>query len=261
MNPPEWERALVTGASSGIGEAFARALAAAGTDLVLVARRRDRLEELAGDLRDSYGRDVEVLAADLTDEAGLADVERRLGDTDHAIDLLVNNAGFATSGHFAELPVAEEEEQIRLNVLAPVRLTRAALPGMLDRRRGGIVHVSSIAALQPLPHWATYAATKAYLTSFSEALHEEVRGRGVVVLALMPGFTHTEFHDRSGMPGVMIPASLWMRPEQVVASALKALARGRASHVPGFMNRAVATLSRLTPRFASRRVVGRAGRS
>ncbi|MDQ6798268.1 MAG: SDR family oxidoreductase, partial [Actinomycetota bacterium] len=191
MTPEPWRRALVTGASSGIGRAFAVHLAASGTDVVLVARRRDRLDDLATDLRADHGVDIEVLVADLTDEGGLAAVEARLGNGSAPVDLLVNNAGFATSGRFAELPVEGEVAEIHLNVLAPVRLTRAALPGMVERGRGGVVNVSSIAALQPLPHWATYAASKAYLTSFSEAVHEEVGGHGVVVLALMPGFTHT----------------------------------------------------------------------
>ena len=253
--------ALVTGASSGIGQAFAVALGARGSDLVVVARRRDRLEDLAGRLRETSRVSVETLVADLTDADDLAKVEDRLRDPSRPVDLLVNNAGVGGHGPFAELPIEDEDRRIRLNVLAPVHLTSAALPGMIERRRGGVVNVSSVASVQPLPFVATYAATKAYLTSFSEALHEEVRRRGVVVLALMPGFTHTEFHGRSGLPGMVIPESLWMKPDQVVASALKALARGRASHVPGLMNRAMATLSRLTPRVASRRVVGRATRS
>jgi len=254
-----WRRALVTGASSGIGRAFAVQLAASGADLVLVARRRDRLDELANRLRAEHGTEVEVLVADLTDDGDLATVERRVGDDGAPVDLLVNNAGFATSGRFATLPIDREVAEIRLNVLAPVRLTRAALPGMVDRGHGGVVNVSSIAALQPLPHWATYAATKAYLTSFSEAVHEEVRGQGVVVLALMPGFTHTEFHGHVGPPPVGIPGPLWMDAEQVVKSGLAALDRRRASRVPGGLNRMVATLSRLTPRALSRRMVARVG--
>jgi short-subunit dehydrogenase len=250
---------VITGASSGIGRAFAVALASAGTDVVLVARRRDRLEGLAAELRSAHGVDVEVLVADLTDSDQMAEVESRLGDGHKPVDLLVNNAGFATSGHFAALPVDEEVAEIALNVVAPVRLTRAVLPGMIERRHGGIVNVSSIASLQPLPHWATYAATKAYLTSFSEAVHEEVRGDGVVVLALLPGFTHTEFHGRAGVPPVGIPGPFWMDSEEVVGAALKALDRRRASHVPGLLNRAVATVSRLTPRALSRRIVARAG--
>jgi len=250
-----WRRALITGASSGIGRAFAVQLAASGTDLVLVARRRDRLDELADRLRAEHRIEIEVLVADLTDDGDLATVEARLGDDREPVDLLVNNAGFATTGRFAALPGDREVAEIRLNVLAPVRLTRAALPGMVDRGHGGVVNVSSIASLQPLPYWATYAATKAYLTSFSEAVHEEVRSQGVVVLALMPGFTHTELQA----PPVGIPGPLWMEAEQVVKSGLAALDRRRASRVPGALNRVVATLSRLTPRAVSRRVVARMG--
>jgi len=259
LSIPQWQRALVTGASSGIGWAFAVQLAASGTDLVLVARRRDRLDELAARLRLDHGAEVEVLVADLTDDGDLEKVELRLADTTAPVDLLVNNAGFATSGKFADLPVNGEVAEIRLNVVAPVRLTRAALPAMIDQGHGGVVNVSSIAALQPLPHWATYAATKAYLTSFSEAVHEEVRQHGVVVLALMPGFTHTEFHGHVGVPPVGIPGPMWMDAEQVVKSALAALARRRASRVPGVLNRVVATVSRLTPRALSRRVIARVG--
>jgi len=257
LTSPPWERALVTGASSGIGRAFAVSLAASGTGLVLVARRRDRLDDLAAELRAAHGTEVEVLTADLTDHDDLAGVEFRLGDEARPVDLLVNNAGFATSGRFVDLPVDGEVTEIRLNVVAPVRLTRAALPGMIARGHGGVVNVSSIAALQPLPHWATYAATKAYLTSFSEAVHEEVRGHGVTVLALMPGFTHTEFHGHAGVPPVGIPGALWMDAEEVVSSALRALHRRRASRVPGLLNRAVATASRLTPRTLSRRILAR----
>lgn len=257
---PEWRRALVTGASSGIGRAFALALAAAGSDLVLVARRADRLETLAGELRSTVGGDVEVVVADLTDDDALRVVEARVADDQRPVDLLVNNAGFGTSGWFAELPVEVEVEEIRLNVVAPVRLSRAVLPAMLARGRGGIVNVSSIAGLQPLPHWATYGATKAYLTSFSEALHEEVRKHGVTVLALMPGFTRTEFQDRAGTPGVGVPGPLWMAPDDVVAAGLRALRRGQAGHVAGLRYQAVAAVSRLTPWAVSRRIVAMAGR-
>jgi len=229
---PTWRRALVTGASSGIGQSFSAALAAAGTDLVLVARRRERLEELAAELGAAHGCEVEVLVADLVEDGGLAGVEARLRDDDRPIDLLVNNAGFGSHGSFVDLSVADEDEEIRLNVLAPVRLAHAVLPGMLDRGRGGILNVSSMAGLQPLPHWTTYAATKAFLTSFSEALHEEVRTRGVVVMALKPGMTRTPFHERSGLPPVVIPGAFWMDADDVVASTLTE-GRVPARHRPG----------------------------
>ncbi|MGI9032410.1 MAG: SDR family NAD(P)-dependent oxidoreductase [Acidimicrobiales bacterium] len=252
---PEWRRALVTGASSGIGRAFAVALATAGSNLVVVGRRADRLGELAAELQTAHGCDVEVVVADLTDADALGGVEGRLADGERPVDLLVNSAGFGTSGSFADLPLDREEAEIRLNVLAPVRLSKAALAGMLERGRGGIVNVSSVASLQPLPYWATYGATKAYLTSFSEAVHEEVRGRGVTVLALMPGFTHTEWHGIAGMPAVHLPASLWLSADQVATAGLRALRRGQAGHVVGLRYQIMATLSRMTPRAVSRRIV------
>ncbi len=255
-----WTRALVTGASSGIGRAFATQLAASGTEVVAVARRVDRLDQLAAEIADSGAPKPEVLHADLADPDQRAAVESRLADRDQPVDLLVNNAGFGTRGFFAELPVEREEAQIRLNALAPVCLARAVLPGMLERRRGGIVNVSSMAGLQPLPGWATYAATKAFLTNFSESLHEEVRAPGVSVLALMPGFTRTEFHEHASMARSYIPGAFWMSPDDVVRSALQALGRGRAAHVPGWRFRGVALLSRVAPWSVSRRVVHAADR-
>ncbi len=250
----------MTGASSGIGRAFAVELAAAGTELVVVARRGDRLEELAAEIVESGGPKPEVLVADLGEPDQRAEVESRLGDPARPVDLLVNNAGFGTRGFFAELPVEREEAEISVNVLAPVRLARAALPGMLERRRGGIVNVSSMAGLQPLPGWATYAATKAFLTTFSHSLHEEVRSQGVSVLALLPALTRTEFYDHASMVGSFIPGPFWMSPEDVVRSALAALDRNRAAHIPGLRNRGIAMLSRLAPWAVSRRIVHAANR-
>ncbi|HEX8770716.1 MAG TPA: SDR family oxidoreductase, partial [Acidimicrobiales bacterium] len=166
-----WPTALVTGASSGIGETMAMQLAASGSDLVLVARRRERLEAVAADLRSQHGSDVEVIPADLSEPRDRGRVEDRLADGQRPIELLVNNAGFGTRGSFASLSIEEEERELQVNVLAPVRLTHAVLPGMMQRRRGGIINVSSIAGLQPIPYWATYSATKAYLTSFSLSVH------------------------------------------------------------------------------------------
>ena len=257
--PGGWQRALVTGASSGIGRAFVVALASSGTDVVVVARRRERLEGLAAELRAAHGTDAEVLVADVADEEQLRAVERCLADQARPVDVLVNCAGFGTHGRFAELPADREEQQIKVNVLAPVRLTHAALPGMLERGRGGIVNVSSIAAIQPLPQWATYGATKAYLTSFSQAVHEEVRHRGVTVLALMPGFTRSEFQAESGSGTERLPGFVWMSPDSVACSALDALARGRATFVPGLGYRAFAAVSRVAPWGLARRIVHRAG--
>ncbi len=191
--------ALVTGASAGIGAAFAEALAREQYDLVLVARRADRLEELAKRLRDARGVAIEVLAADLTDGAGLARVVARVEEGPP--DLLVNNAGHGSFGNFAELDIDREVGEIQLNVVALVRLTRAALPGMIRRGHGAIINVSSMAGFQPMPFNATYGATKAFVNSFTEALHEELRGTGVRVQALCPGFTRTDRvpgHRRGG---------------------------------------------------------------
>ena len=237
--------ALVTGASSGIGRAFAVELARRGTDLVVVARRQDKLEELAAELASAVK--VEVLAADLADPDQLAEVEARLADAERPIDLLVNNAGFGTAGPFHELPVEREDEEIRLNVLALVRLTRAALPGMVERRRGSVVNLSSVSGEQPLPGWATYAATKAFVTSFSRAIAAELKGSGVHVLNVLPGFTRTEFQSHGNFGQHFIPGPVWMTAEQVARKSLKALDRGRSEVVPGPQNRFVALMTRLSP--------------
>lgn len=251
-----WSNALVTGASSGIGEVFARKVASQGTNLVLVARRADRLEELAEQVRKEHGVEAEVLAADLSDPDGVAAVEERLRQVERPVDLLMNNAGFGTRGLFYELDVEKEEEEIRLNVLALVRLTRAVLPVMVAREHGGVVNVSSLGSFQPVPMMATYAATKAFVTSFTEALAEEVRGTGVKVVALCPGFTRTEFGDHVGAESAGVPEFLWMDAGPVVDSALSALDHGRVIAIPGFLNQATAATTRLVPRGVLRRFVG-----
>ena len=248
-----WPVALVTGASSGIGRAIAVQLAADGSDLIVVARRRDRLEELADELRAAHGVTVDVLVADVTEADQLAIVEERLRA---GVDLLVNNAGVGGQGAFAEIPVDRQDSQIRLNVLAPVRLTHAALEHMLPRGRGGILNVSSLAGLQPMPYVATYAATKAYLSTFSNALHEEVRGQGVSVTNLLPGFTTTEFHGVAGINRSIVPRLAWMKADNVARAGLRAVARGRAQCVPGLGYRILAGISSLTPWSLSRRVLG-----
>ena len=251
-----WPVALVTGASSGIGRAIAVQLAIDGSDLIVVARRGDRLEALAEELRAAHGVKVDVMVADVTVPEQLAAVEDRLRDGAAPVDLLVNNAGAGGQGAFAEIPLEWQESQIRLNVLAPVRLTHAALEQMLARGRGGVLNVSSIAGLQPIPNVATYAATKAYLSSFSHALHEEVRHKGVSVTALLPGFTRTEFHDAGGMTRSIVPGPIWMSAEVVARSALRAVARGRAQCVPGLVYRVATVISNVTPWSVSRRVLG-----
>ena len=250
---PRWSLALVTGASSGIGRAIAEQLAAAGSDLVVVARRRDRLEELAGELTAKHGVKVEVLVADVVEEAQLAAVEERLRA---GVDLLVNNAGAGGQGPFADIPADEHVQRIHLNVVAPVRLAHAALEWMIPRKAGGILNVSSIAGLQPMPYVATYAATKAYLSSFSNALHEEVRQHGVAVTNLLPGFTRTEFHSAASINRSFVPGLVWMNADNVARAGLEAVAAGRAQCVPGLGYRVLAGVSGLTPWSLSRRVLG-----
>jgi len=251
-----WPVALVTGASSGIGRSIAVQLAADGSDLVVVARRRDRLEELAEEIRAAHGVKVDVLVADVTVPEQLAVVEERLRHGAPPVDLLVNNAGAGGQGAFADIPLDRHEGRIRLNVLAPVRLTHAALQQMLPRGQGGVLNVSSIAGLQPMPHVATYAATKAYLSSFSHALHEEVRGTGVSVTNLLPGFTRTEFHDAADLNRSIVPGLVWMSSDKVARAGLQAVARGRAQCVPGLVYRVLTGVSALTPWSVSRRVLG-----
>lgn len=242
-------RALVTGASSGIGRAFAQRLAVTGHDLVVVARDVARLEELAAAL----STDVEVLPADLADPTALARVEERAHD---GIDLLVNNAGFGTTGRFAELPVAEETREIAVNVTALTRLTSAALPGMLERRRGGVLNVASIAAFSPTPGTATYGGTKAYVLSFTQALREELRGTGVKALALCPGLTKTEFQDRAGYEAKGMAGRMWQTADEVAAAALDALEHDRGICTPGAQNKAAAAASHLVPRRLQGRIAG-----
>ncbi|HMG26056.1 MAG TPA: SDR family oxidoreductase [Acidimicrobiia bacterium] len=248
--------ALVTGASSGIGSEFARALAARGDDLVVVARDTSRLDALAERLEAKYGVDVEVLSADLTSKKGRAVVEARLESAEPAVDLLVNNAGVGTYGKFAELSREAEARVIRLNVLAVVQLSHAALPGMIERGRGGIINVSSLAGHQPTPLNATYGGTKAFVTSFSQAVHEELRGTGVKVMVLCPGFTRTEFQERAGLDSGSVPSFLWQTPEPVVAAALRAYDQGRAVCIPGALNQAGAAFSSTLPAGITRRIAG-----
>ena len=244
----------MTGASSGIGMAFARTLAADNYDLVVVARNTDRLNELAEELKREHAADTEVIGADLTTSDGVAQVEARLADRTAPVDLLVNNAGFGTFGRFAELPVEKETEEVQLNVVALLRLTRAVMPGLLERRAGGVINIGSIAAFQPGPFEATYCATKAFVKSFSEAVHEEVRGTGVKVLCVCPGFTITEFQERGGANSSSVPKFASQSAEAVVADAMKAYRRGRAVIVTGAPNKALALTARLSPLFMARRM-------
>ncbi|HLV76233.1 hypothetical protein FHX41_4358 [Actinomadura hallensis] len=242
-----YRTALVTGASSGIGESFARLLAARGADLVIVARRADLLDGLARELVERYRVAVEVVAADLTDPAQRAEVEGRLRSD--PVELLVNNAGYGAFGAFAELPLDDHLAQIELNVNALVRLTHAALPGMIERGRGGVLNVASMAGFAPSPGSATYGATKAYVAAFSESLHSEVAAKGVHVTALCPGFTRTE----DDVP----PNLLWLRRDDVARAGLEAVAAGRALCVPGVQYKAAFPALKLVPRPLLRAAVNR----
>jgi short-subunit dehydrogenase len=230
--------ALVTGASSGIGAAFAERLARDQYDLVVVARRRERLDALAQRLREGQHVTVEVLVADLTEPGELLAVERRVAD-DPALEMLVNNAGFGGYMPFVALDADRAEELIRLQVVAVIRLTRAALPGMIARGHGAIINVSSRMAFSamlpspPLPKRATYAATKAYINTFTQILDNELEGTGVRVQALCPGIVRTEFHERMGMDPARLPAAAVMTPEDIVQASLTGLRLGEVLCVPG----------------------------
>jgi short-subunit dehydrogenase len=242
--------ALVTGASTGIGEEFARQLAARGNDLVLVARDRARLDALAKELAEARGAHAEVLAADLTNDEQLAAVEERARN----VDVLVNNAGYGSFGNFYELDLAVEVREVQLNVLALMRLTHAAAAAMAARGNGGILNVSSLAGFQPGPMNATYSATKAFVTSFTEAVHEEMKGTGVSVSVLCPGFTHTEFQERANAPASGVPGFMWQNAPEVAAAGLDGLARNKAVIIPGSVNKVLGTFSNMTPDAVTRRV-------
>lgn len=251
-------RACVTGASSGIGECFARRLARDDYELVLVARSGERLEALAEELRRLRHARVAVRPTDLTDAGALEALAAELAEAPP--ELLVNNAGFGTVGRFAELDPAREEALVRLNVWAVVRLTRAVLPGMLSRGHGSVVNVSSLAGDAPSAYTATYAASKAFVTSFSQAVAEEVRGGGVRVQALLPGFTRTAFQENAGIDPSEVPSFAWLAPEDVVDASLRDLERGHVVCVPGAGYRVLAGLQRLAPRALTRRVTAAAMR-
>lgn len=236
--------AVVTGASSGIGLCFARKLARQKNDLILVARREELLNTVTAELRDQYDVSVEVIAADLTNLADLERVEARLELLDN-LELLVNCAGFGLTERFANSDIDKQAEMVSLHTMAVMRLTRASLPGMLARRHGGIINVSSVAAFYALPRNVNYSATKAYLNVFSMSLHSELRGTGVRIQALCPGFTHTEFHSKfqnfrkNGLPEIM-----WMNVESVVDESLSALERDEVICVPGTLNKWLVTIGR-----------------
>jgi short-subunit dehydrogenase len=246
--------ALVTGASSGIGESFARLLGERGYDLVLVARDAGRLEALAKELEDAFGATAQVLPADLTEPEQLAIIEARCHDRSAPIEMLVNNAGFGTFGPLHTLDLDTETREIQLNVVALVRLTHAAATEMFERHKGGILNVSSLAGFQPGPSNATYSATKAFITSFTEAVHEELKGSGVHVTVLCPGFTRTGFQAVANAPAETVPGFMWQGADEVARAGLDALAENKAVAIPGSLNKVLGNFSAITPHAITRRL-------
>jgi short-subunit dehydrogenase len=246
--------ALVTGPTAGIGREFARQLAARGHDLVLVARDKARLEELAEELKSTYAVSVEVLPADLGDRAQLAVVEARLADRDQPVDLLVNNAGFGLKEKFLTNSVEDEQRMQDVLVTAVLRLSHAALGAMAERGSGGVINVSSVAAFLPR---GTYSAAKAWVNSFSSWAHMEYADQGVRVMALCPGFVKTEFHERLGIDRAgSAPSYLWLDADFLVREALSDFDSGKALSIPSKRYKAITTVTRVVPKPLLRRAQG-----
>ncbi|MBA4421070.1 MAG: NAD(P)-dependent oxidoreductase [Anaerolinea sp.] len=248
MEKKEQRTALITGASAGLGAEYARQLAGLGYNLVLVSRRRERLEQLAQEIKTANPVVVEVLPADLSTDAGITLVEERIKEMDD-LEMLVNNAGFGLPGGFLASEIQVTLTMVWVHVLAPVRLTRAALPGMIENGRGYIINVSSISAFAAATGSSTYSATKAYLNNFTEGLAVECHGKGVKLQALCPGFTITEFQDSPGYQRLRVkerlPRFLWMTSRQVVKRSLRELRGNRVIYVPGVGNKLIALVGRL----------------
>jgi short-subunit dehydrogenase len=246
------EVALITGASSGIGAEFARQLSQRGYEVILVARREQRMRELAAELRGP----AHVVACDLVADAGA--LRDRVAGLGKEVDLLVNNAGFGTHGHFAKIDPARDAEQVRLNCEALVTLTHAFLPGMLERKRGGVITVASTAGMQPLPYEAVYSASKAFASTFSDALSAELRGTGVRALCVNPGPVPTEWQQVAGYAADYLPPVPGkISAAQVAAESLRAFERGRRSIIPGPVIRWYMRVNRPAPLPIKLRVVER----
>jgi uncharacterized protein len=252
--PSATSAALVTGASAGIGTEIARELAARGHGLVLVARRRPRLDELAKELSDEFGIRAEALGCDLAKAAARNRLPGRVESLGLDVEILVNNAGFATNGPFTESETERELEQVRLLVEAPVGLISAFAPGMVKRGRGAILNVSSTAGMQPLPYSAGYSAAKSYVLTFSEAIHQELRGHGITVTALCPGPVATDFWEISGwqVQGGQtferaVPRPAWITPQEAARAGVRGLEKGSRVVVPGLQVRAAMEAVRYVP--------------
>jgi short-subunit dehydrogenase len=241
---PATGTALITGPTAGIGHSFAVQLARRGHDLVLVARDAERLGKVAAELRSEFGVEVEVLAADLVDRDSLALVEARVADRDRPIDLLVNNAGFGMKERFLTNPVDAENAMLDVLVTAVLRLSHAALGAMTERGRGGIINVSSVAAFLPR---GSYAAAKAWVNSFSEWAANEYRPQGVTVMALCPGFTRTEFHERMDVSRDSSPSFMWLDADVLVAEALADFDKGRIYSIPSTRYKVITAATRIVP--------------
>ncbi|GGX78767.1 SDR family NAD(P)-dependent oxidoreductase [Streptomyces hiroshimensis] len=242
---------LITGATAGIGAAFARRLAGDGHDLVLVARDEERLGRQATELHDRHGVEVEVLRADLSEDEGIEAVEARLRDRERPVHLLVNNAGFGNKGSYLEVSLADELKMLKVHCEAVLRLTSAAAEGMRERKRGAVINVASVAAFVPR---GTYGASKSWVVQFTQGAARDLAGSGVRMMALCPGFVRTEFHQRAGMGTDNVPGWLWLDADKVVTAALRDLSQGKSLSVPDPRYKAMTGLMKLAPR----RVVSRA---
>ncbi|MFZ1392951.1 MAG: SDR family oxidoreductase [Dokdonella sp.] len=260
---PNTVHALVTGASAGIGAAFARELAARGTNLVLTARRVERLENLAAELRSAHGIQVEVIPCDLADRDAARLLVEQIEQRRVAIDLLVNNAGYGVTGYFLSQPWSAQADFIQVLMTAPTELCHRLLPGMRERKHGRIINVASLAGHIPGSAGQTlYAGAKSYLIKFSQALHLEYGQDGVHTCALCPGFTWSEFHDVTGSRTLMskLPGWLWMDAETVVRQGLDAVERGEAVYINGRINRAIKSMLKLMPDRLALHLIGRESR-
>lgn len=254
------ETVLVTGASSGIGRELAKCFAADGARLVLVARKRHALQALADDLHSAHKTQSEVLPADLADPGAPARIFEHLQNNGTKVDVLVNNAGFGANGNFVSVPLARQLEMVQVNVTALMHLTGLLLPGMLTRKRGGILNVASTAAFQPGPGMAVYYATKAFVLSFTEALAEEVAGTNVLVSALCPGPTNTNFAEVANATSSKAFMLVAMSAAEVARIGHRAFRQGKVVELPGFRNKLLAFSVRLAPRGLVRKIAGAVNR-
>jgi uncharacterized protein len=252
---------LITGASAGIGAEFARFLAAEGETLVLTARRRNRLEALAEELRREHGVRVEILEADLAQESAAQFLAEKIGALDLEVHTLINNAGFGLRGAFVDQPLDRLIEMLNLNVVALTRLTGLFLPAMLARGEGGIINVASTAAFQPGPYMSVYYASKAYVLSFSEAIAHELRGSGVVVTALCPGPTQSEFAEVAGLGGSRVLRRVSMSSREVARLGLEGHRAGQTIVITGLGNKLASWVARLLPRGLTARIIARLQRN